>query len=154
MIYKLYTDGATSNNGYENSYGGWAWALVSNDRLLKFDSDGIAPATNNICELTALIKGCRAAETELEFGDIVLVYSDSAYAINCYKQKWYKSWQRNGWVNSKKQPVANAELWAQLIPFFEHPNFKFEKIAGHQGHEWNEYVDRLAVKAKSKFANS
>ena len=153
MIYKLYTDGATSNNGYENSYGGWAWALVSNDRLLKFDSDGTAPATNNICELTALIKGCRAAETELEFGDMILVYSDSAYAINCYKQKWYKSWQRNGWVNSKKQPVANAELWAQLIPFFEHPNFKFEKIAGHQGHEWNEYVDRLAVKAKSKFAN-
>lgn len=154
MIYKLYTDGATSNNGYENSYGGWAWALVVNDRLLKFDSDGIAPATNNICELTALIKGCRVAETELEFGDMVLVYSDSAYAINCYKQKWYKSWQQNGWVNSKKQPVANAELWAQLIPFFEHPNFKFEKIAGHQGYEWNEYVDRLAVKAKSKFANS
>ena len=154
MIYKLYTDGATSNNGYENSYGGWAWALVANDRLLKFDSDRIAPATNNICELTALIRGCRAAETELEFGDMVLVYSDSAYAINCYKQKWYKSWQRNGWVNSKKQPVANTELWAQLIPFFEHPNFKFEKIAGHHGHEWNEYVDRLAVKAKSKFANS
>ena len=154
MIYKLYTDGATSNNGYENSYGGWAWALVANDRLLKFDSDGIVPATNNICELTALIKGCHAAETELEFGDMVLVYSDSAYAINCYKQKWYKSWQRNGWVNSKKQPVANAELWVQLIPFFEHPNFKFEKSAGHQGHEWNEYVDRLAVKAKSKFANS
>ena len=154
MIYKLYTDGATSNNGYENSYGGWAWVLVANDRLLKIDSDGIVPATNNICELTALIKGCRVAETELEFGDMVLVYSDSAYAINCYKQKWYKSWQQNGWVNSKKQPVANAELWAQLIPFFEHPNFKFEKIAGHQGYEWNEYVDRLAVKAKSKFANS
>lgn len=152
MVYHLYTDGATSNNGYENSYGGWAWALVANEKLLESASGGFAPTTNNICELTGLIEGCKKITPALEPFDIVLVHSDSAYAINCYKQGWYRSWQGNGWVNSKKQPVANQELWEELIPFFDHPQFKFEKIAGHAGHKWNELVDRMAVEAKSKFA--
>ena len=86
----IYTDGATSNNGYQNAVGGWAYVIINEARnIMAQDSGRINEATNNICELTALIKGCRAAETELEFGDMVLVYSDSAYAINCYKQKWY-----------------------------------------------------------------
>jgi ribonuclease HI len=78
----------------------------------------------------------------------IVVYSDSAYVINCYKQKWYKKWQVNGWINSKKQPVANKELWEQLIPYFENPFFSFEKVAGHADNKYNNLVDEMAVKAK------
>ena len=104
MIYKLYTDGATSNNGYENSYGGWAWALVANDRLLKFDSDGIAPATNNICELTAMIQACEQI-TSIRF-ESVTVYSDSAYYAQPKRKLgiWYKKYSyiynKNRWSNN------------------------------------------------------
>lgn len=148
MIYKLYTDGATSNNGYEGAYGGYGWAIIANDKLVEDGHGHICPATNNICELIGMIKGCEAAQFSAGPFDEVFVYSDSAYIINCYKQKWYKSWERNGWINSKKQPVANRELWEELIPFFENPNFKFEKVKGHSNDKWNNYVDRLAVEAK------
>lgn len=153
MIYKLFTDGATSNNGYENSRGGYAWAIVANDKLLEYGTETIVPATNNICELKALIEGCNHIICSIEIDDVVLVYSDSAYCMNCYKQSWYKKWQTNGWKNSKKEPVANKELWEQLIPFFESPNFKFEKVKGHtagnsENEKWNNYVDKLAVAAK------
>lgn len=151
MIYNLYTDGATSNNGYDGAYGGYAWALITNDKLVRQGSGSESPTTNNICELMAIINGCEEALNWLEPSDVVLVYSDSAYVINCYKQKWYKNWQINGWVNSKKQPVANKELWEELIPFFENPNFKFEKVKGHSDNKWNNYVDKLAVEAKLKF---
>ena len=160
MIYKLYTDGATSKNGYEGAYGGYAWALVANDKLIDSDSYNITPATNNICELKAMIEGCRAAEKIIGCLDVVLVYSDSAYMINCYKNGWYEKWRINGWINSKKEPVKNKDLWEELIPYFENLNFKFEKVKGHsnsndENSKWNNYVDRLAVEAKNgKYYNS
>lgn len=150
MIYKLYTDGATSKNGYEGAYGGSAWVLIVNDMLIDYCSKAIPNATNNICELTALIDGCQSVLEGLENDDVVLVFSDSAYCVNCYKQNWWKNWEKNGWKNSKKEPVANKELWQQFIPFFKDTRFKFEKCKGHSGDEWNEYVDKLAVKAKQK----
>lgn len=150
MIYKLYTDGATSKNGYEGAYGGCGWAIITNDELIAAGQQPIKEgATNNICELKGMINGCKVVMQDLEPFDMVLVYSDSAYIINCYKQGWYKAWEKNGWVNSKKQPVANKELWEELIPFFENPNFKFEKVVGHSGDKWNDYVDKLAVEAKN-----
>lgn len=148
MIYKLYTDGATSNNGYEGAYGGYGWAIIANDKLVEDGRGCIYPATNNICELRGMIEGCEAAQFSISPFDKVIVYSDSAYIINCYKQKWYENWERNGWINSKKQPVANRKLWEELIPFFENTNFNFEKVKGHSTDKWNNYVDRLAVEAK------
>lgn len=154
MIYKLYTDGATSNNGYEGAYGGYGWAIIANDKLIEQGGNHVKPATNNICELKALIDGCNSILKYLEPFDMVLVYSDSAYCINCFKQKWYEAWEKNGWINSKKEPVKNKELWEELIPFFESINFKFEKVKGHsvkndENSKWNNYVDALAVKNKN-----
>lgn len=147
---EIYTDGATSNNGYEGARGGWAYIILNEDNeIVKKDSGYIANATNNICELTALIKACEAAlQFSGPFTTPFIIYSDSAYAINCYKQKWYEKWLSNGWVNSKKQPVANKELWIELIPFFQCPNFIFDKVKGHDTNFWNNYVDKMAVEAK------
>lgn len=145
---KLYTDGATSNNGYEGSVGGWAYLLVNEvDNILLQASGKVVGTTNNICEMIAIIRGCSAASS---FSAFITVCSDSAYIINCYKEKWYKKWQSNGWLNSKGQPVANKELWEQLIPFFESDKFEFEKVQGHSGNHYNEIVDKMAVEAKER----
>lgn len=150
----VYTDGATSNNGYKGARGGWAYVVLEKDKIIKEESGYVPEATNNRCELIALINACKAI---CNIWGEHIIYSDSAYCINCYKQKWYKKWQQNRWLNSKKQPVANQELWEKLIPFFENPNFEFRKVEGHdtnsksQNAYWNNYVDKLAVKAKSSF---
>ena len=47
-----------------------------------------------------------------------------------------------------KKPVANKELWQALLPFFKKQHFIFNKVAGHAGIKWNEYVDTKAVEAK------
>ena len=152
MNYKFYTDGATSGNGYEGAQGGWAWLLLDEQERIILKTNGhLNNATNNICELTAVIDACQFAYLKMNPIDpnpTFTIYSDSAYIINCYKEKWYKKWQANGWVNSKKQPVANKELWEHLIPFFEKPQFSFEKVKGHANNEYNNIVDGLAVEAK------
>lgn len=151
MKYLLYTDGATTNNGHDGAFGGWAWALYvdgESEPLKKFDFGKICPATNNICEMTAIIEGCNYVNSIMEGFDEVTIYSDSAYCINCYKQNWYKGWRKNGWKTASKAPVKNKELWEKIIPYFENCRFKFEKVKGHSTNERNNFVDELAVKAK------
>ena len=147
-MYEIYTDGATSKNGYEGSQGGYAWALIKDGECIDYASYAVAPATNNICEMMAIIVACEEILPILEDFDKVIVYSDSAYCINCYKQFWWKAWLHNNWVNSKKELVKNRELWEKLIPFFQDARFQFVKVKGHAGNVYNEFVDRLAVEAR------
>ena len=149
MIYEVYTDGATSGNGKANAPGGWAYVVLKDGILIAQDYGGEIGTTNQRMELTAALNACREVEKMDAFAQ-VRIYSDSAYLVNCWKQNWWRAWQANGWKNSKKEPVANQDLWMGLIPFFEKvPNrYDFIKIAGHHGVEWNEYVDKMAVRAK------
>lgn len=149
---KIYTDGATSGNGNADAIGGWAYIVLNDiNEIIDQNNGYIIKATNNICELTAILMGCESVKDTAEF---VTIYSDSAYCINCYKERWYSKWQMNGWINSKKQPVANKGLWEKLIPYFEDSRFFFEKVKGHSGNQLNELVDKMAVDAAAKYKNS
>ena len=117
--------------------------------MIAQDSGGEKGTTNQRMELTAALNACKEVEKMDAFAR-VKIYSDSAYLVNCWKQHWWRAWQANGWKNSKKQPVANPDLWLGLIPFFEKvpSGYDFIKIKGHAGNFWNEEVDRMAVRAK------
>lgn len=153
-MYRIYTDGATSHNGREDAVGGYAWALIKDETCVDYAAKKIIPATNNICEMMAIIDACEKILPSLNEFDRVEIYSDSAYCINCYKQFWWKAWLHNNWVNSKKEPVKNKELWERLIPFFQDARFQFVKVKGHSddgsiNSKWNNFVDGLAVAART-----
>lgn len=155
---KIYADGAASNNGKENAIGGWAFIVIENDEIIYQNSGAVKKATNQQMELMAILNACKYISKylvnlpEYNFKDIE-VYSDSAYAINCYQQKWYMKWELNNWVNSKKEAVANKKLWEDLIPYFNSVNYNFKKVKGHSednslNSHYNNYVDKLAVQAR------
>lgn len=160
--YKIYCDGAASKNGQINSYGGWSYIIITNNSeedLIYSSSGAEKNATNQQMELTAALHACERAHTSLHVYDDFYsssfeIYSDSAYLINCYKDKWWVNWESNGWLNAKKQPVANKELWEQLIPFFKNKNFSFHKVVGHSGNKWNEVVDKMAVNARILYSKN
>ena len=151
MNYFIYTDGACSNNGTESAVGGAAFVILREDGSVFYQEYWKIPnATNNICEMLALSYACYVISDVLSLDDTVTLYTDSAYIINCNTEKWYKKWQENGWRNSKKESVANRELWERVIPYFEDSRFTFQKVKGHANCEWNNYVDKLAVRAKEE----
>ncbi len=85
--------------------------------------------TNNRMELTALLEGLKAIKNRQY---PVAVFSDSAYIVNCFQQKWYLNWLKSGWLNSKKQPVENRDLWQQILNLVsQHPKVDFYKVKGH-----------------------
>lgn len=106
-------------------------------------SDGEAVSTNNRMELLAVIPGLQALAQPTE----VVVHLDSSYVMNAFAKDWIGIWQRNGWKNSAKKPVANRELWLQLLAETERHEVNFTKVKGHSGVELNDRVDRLAVTA-------
>lgn len=152
-MYEIFCDGATSGNGKADAPGGWAYVILKDGRLISQNSGGEKGTTNQRMELTAALKACQAVEAMDPFATVKL-YSDSAYFVRCFKENWWKNWRANGWKNSKKEPVANQDLWDKLIFFFmKAPGYDFIKVRGHQGIHWNEVVDKMAVRAKESVMN-
>lgn len=137
----IYVDGASSKNG--DGPGGWAAILVFGDVEREFS--GYDPkTTNQRMELTAVLMGLR----QLTRACTVHVVSDSAYVVNCFRDRWYEKWEQNGWVNAKRRPVENQDLWRELLEEVAKHEVTFEHVRGHAGHEYNERCDVLAVAAK------
>ena len=123
----IYTDGACSGNQNEFNTGGWG-AVLEYGEYRKEIHGGEKNTTNNRMEILALI----AALDELKKpGQLVRVFSDSSYLMNCFRQKWYEKWRTNGWKNSKKAPVENRDLWERLLVFLDVHDFRFYLIKGH-----------------------
>lgn len=143
----VYTDGSCRGNGSEGAKGGWAYVVIDeNDEIVSSGSGGELNTTNNRMEMSALLAACEIFNERAKYEPIE-IYMDSAYCHNCFVQKWYKTWQKNGWINSKREPVKNRDLWEQIIPYFDNPNFHFRKVKGHSNSKWNNVVDKMAVAA-------
>ena len=143
---EVYTDGSSKKLG-QKSFGAWAFVIVKDNKVIASNSDSVPDATNQQMELLAAIEALKIVETIREKDENVIVYSDSAYFINCYSQRWFDAWKTNGWRNAKKQPVANQDLWIQLIPYFERFGFSFKKVKGHADNVFNNRCDEMAQRA-------
>lgn len=132
----VYTDGACRGNP---GPGGWGWVVPDGPWANGADPD----TTNQRMELMAVLDALRTLEGPVE------VVSDSTYVVNCFNDGWWKGWIKRGWKNSKKEPVANRDIWEPLIDLYRSRDdeITFRWVKGHAGNEWNDIADRLAVEA-------
>jgi ribonuclease HI len=101
------------------------------------------PATNNRMEITGLLEGLRALKRPTS----VKAHVDSLYLMKPFTDGWLDGWQRRGWVNSQKKPVANRDLWEEVLVAANPHELDFTWVRGHSGDTLNELVDQLAVAA-------
>lgn len=139
---EIYTDGACSGNP---GPGGYA-AVLRYGQHEKEISGGEPLTTNQRMEVKAAI----AALEQLKEPCRVTIYSDSAYLVNAFKQNWFARWQKNGWLNSKRQPVENRDLWERLLELAAIHQVEWVKVKGHADDELNNRCDRLARQAIPK----
>ena len=74
-------------------------------------------------------------------------HTDSAYVMNCFRDRWYERWEKNGWMGATKKPVTNRDLWERLIEQTRRHDVHWHKVKGHSGDVLNERVDALARSA-------
>jgi len=152
-LIKIYTDGACK----ENPGQGGAAAIIHIDNNKIGITSREEKSTNQRMEIKAIIIAIeKILETHSYSNEMLFdidkeieFYTDSAYVYNCINQKWYKRWIENGWINSKKEPVANRDLWEILLKGLSLLKEKgyyytFYKVKGHSDDKLNEEVDKLA----------
>jgi len=123
----VYADGACSGNPGPAGVG--AIALWGDQK--RELSEYIGEATNNIAELTGIL---RAVELAQEIGRPLRLYTDSKYSIGVLTQGW--------------KVRANKELVATVRQALDaHPDSELFHVRGHQGVVLNEHADELAVRA-------
>jgi ribonuclease HI len=104
------------------------------------DSAFIGRGTNQIAELTAAICGLHMVPP----GACVELVSDSQYVLKGLTE-WRAGWERNGWRNAKKEPVANMALWKRLFAAADDRRVSTRWVRGHNGDRFNERADVLAT---------
>lgn len=143
---KIYTDGSTrieNRRGAENE-GGWGVVVYENDKIIDAMCAQVKNTTNNECELLAILWAVNKYGTSDEW-NAPTIYSDSTYAINSIT-RWAANWEQNGWINSKKEPVANKLIIQGIRVLMSNgANVHFEKVKGHSDVEGNVIADKLAT---------
>lgn len=123
--YKIYTDGAFSPL---TKSGGIAFVILNENN--KVVCEYFKKFTNTTSQRMEQLAVAIALESIKKSSDIEL-YSDSAYVVNTYEQNWKRK--------------ANLDLWDRIDKAKEKHNVKFIHVKGHDGNQYNELCDKLAV---------
>jgi ribonuclease HI len=134
-VVEIFSDGACSGNP---GPGGWG-VLLRWDGHVKELSGFDPETTNNRMELMAAIVGLEALKRPCR----VRLTTDSQYVFKGITE-WLAGWVKKGWVNSKKEPVANRDLWERLQAACARHQVEWRWVRGHTGHPENERCDQLA----------
>lgn len=134
-IVEIFTDGACRGNP---GPGGWGVVMRYKGKERSLHG-GEAESTNNRMELMAAIQALEVLTRPCQ----VRVTTDSKYVMQGITE-WIHGWKRNGWKNSAKQPVKNADLWQRLDAARARHEVEWCWVKGHAGHPGNERADELA----------
>lgn len=155
----LYTDGGSRNHGNKrgqhvksNDRAAWAYLIQTSGRRYE-GTAGEWGATNNKMELTALLMALEKLQ-ELGLQDKPIIATlDSHYVLDPLTKGWINGWRRRGWRTAAGTPVANQDLWVELLqvlPSFA--NLHFDWTKGHATNAGNNRVDELLNQTMDKMA--
>ncbi len=101
-VVELYTDGACSGNP---GPGGWAFILRCPRTGKELErSDGMGETTNNVMELTAVLKGLEALKEPCH----VKLFADSVY-VGKGMSEWMPGWKKEGVEAKPRRQTGGAE---------------------------------------------
>lgn len=139
----IFSDGACSGNPGPGGYG----AILRYGTHTKEISGGASETTNNRMELLGVIEALKLLKEPCH----VTVTTDSQYVYNGVEKGWAKNWKAKGWKRSGNEPVANPELWDELLTLTDTHDVEMNWVRGHNGHPENERCDQLAVAAIEQY---
>ncbi|KAI0073219.1 ribonuclease H-like protein, partial [Panus rudis PR-1116 ss-1] len=143
----VYCDGACKGNGKPGSIAGiGVWWGPDDPRNIAERCPG--SQTNNRAELIAIV---RVLQTTPLSKTPLQILTDSQYSMKCGIgiKEWLQKWKRNGYKNSKGEPVSNRAIIEYIDALLNErgalgQRVEFEYVPGHSGYEGNEGADYLA----------
>ncbi len=139
---EIFCDGACSGNPGVGGFG----CILRHGSHVKELSGADGATTNNRMEMLAAITALESLKRPCE----VVLTTDSQYLVKGMTE-WITGWVKKGWVNSKKEPVLNRDLWERLLDLSRVHRIQWAWVRGHAGHPENERCDELARGAIEEF---
>ena len=141
---EIFSDGSARGNPGNGGFGALLRFTDSKGQVHERElSQGYELTTNNRMELLGVIRALQLLKRPCR----VRVQTDSKYVVDAFNKDWISGWKRRGWKNAKKDPVANRDLWEELLAALGAHEVTFTWIKGHAGHDENERCDALATAA-------
>ena len=128
----IFSDGSSRRNGKVDCVAGFGVAASDGYLLSGYETS----STSQRGEILGMLHALQYAVDVRAKGytsDIAIV-SDSAYVVNCIREKWFTRWQRNGWKTATGTQVKNIELWQHIIDILvklDMDTVMFYAIKGH-----------------------
>lgn len=132
--FTLFTDGSAQPN--PGPCGAGAVMLDSDENVVWTLSEYLGDGTNNIGELTAILRGVMRS---LEMGaSHVKVYSDSELSVALLRGEKHTKKEHLSYIVTRIHNVLAKRKDVKV---------EFEWIKAHNNHKWNDMADSLATKA-------
>lgn len=101
-------------------------------------------ATRNEAEMMVLLAAMQKLEglrgTRPKSG--TEIYTESEH-LHRSVTEWMADWQKNGWKNSRGEPITEPEKWEQLHALFTHMEASWHVGEEHSYRRWMQYmIDR------------
>ena len=142
------------DGGCEPNPGGCAWGFVvdKDGREISALSGGLADTTNNVMELTGMLRAIQWLIDHFLKDQPATIWCDSQYVVKGCNE-WRHNWKRNGW--SKRKPnspkhadgeIKNLALWQAIDEALNKCSaLMVAWVKGHVGIEGNERADELSL---------
>lgn len=153
----MYVDGGCNN---KTGVGAYCFVFVHMPRVVELlhstDRKGhivfgysqkMLGVTNNIMEIMAVLQGLRACNLLGYVPEYIV--TDSQY-VQKGIDEWSHFWITNNWKGTTGKPVANQNLWKQLLQVYQPLRSRMVHVAGHRGVYWNEFCDTQCTKSISQ----
>lgn len=146
MNITIYTDGACRGNPGPGGYGSILRYTGPDGKVYEKElSAGYESTTNNRMEILAAVAALEALKKPCQ----VMLYSDSQYLVNAFRQGWLDKWKSNEWFRDakRKEKAKNVDLWKRLDEALKPHEVTFHWVKGHAENPYNNRCDELAVAA-------
>lgn len=112
---------------------------------------GFKGANSAQMELYACVAAIKEAQKYQDLSSVnsIAIHTDSLYIVDNYKRAMFE-WSGNRWRNREGRPVANADLWKDLIKLIRKcwpVRVDFYWVKGHSKDVHNRAADKLAKKS-------
>ena len=156
----IYTDGS-SLSGPRRGGVGIRFITVNEDGdevITDIPTTGYKGATNNQMELLACVVALKEARQNFNLSafNSIEIFTDSQYVARNYKTAMFE-WAANGWKNREGRPVANADVWKDLVKLIRKTSplrVNVQWVKGHAKDQHNKAVDKLAKKSAKSILNA
>jgi ribonuclease HI len=140
------TDGTCAGNP-----GPGGWGAILNQGDVAVEIHGPDPdTTNNEMELRAIDEALKLLP--VDFKGYVVIESDSDGCLKTMMGRGQR-WQRDNYVNLKGNRVKNAGFVDNIIERLKTLTPEYRKVKGHNGDQWNDRADKLAVMGRDEAAS-